>query len=209
MIKKLRIILTRIFISILDIDELHSQIGKRSRIRKNNMVVLCENSILHPESTITNMQGDRNNIFIGNYSNIRGHLQIFKQGGKIHIGDYCYLGENSKIWSARSINIGDRVLIAHNVNIHDNISHPLDSSQRHNDYKRIIGLTKFNAEVFDLTPKSIVIKNDAWIGFNSIILKGVTIGEGAIVGAGSVVTKDVPDYTIVAGNPARIIKTTT
>ena len=50
------------------------------------------------------------------------------------------------------------------------------------------------------------INDRAWLGFNSIILKGVTIGEGAIIGAGSVVTKDVPAYTIVAGNPARIIQ---
>ena len=58
----------------------------------------------------------------------------------------------------------------------------------------------------DVIRKPIVIKDKAWIGFNSIILKGVTIGEGAIVGAGSVVTKDVPPYTIVAGNPARIVR---
>ena len=48
--------------------------------------------------------------------------------------------------------------------------------------------------------------DDAWIGFNSIILKGVTVGRGAVVGAGSVVTNDVPDHTVVAGNPARVIK---
>ncbi|MBK8021791.1 MAG: hypothetical protein IPK19_10285 [Chloroflexi bacterium] len=50
------------------------------------------------------------------------------------------------------------------------------------------------------------ICDKAWIGFNAVILKGVTIGEGAIVGAGSVVTKDVPAWTVVAGNPARIIR---
>ena len=50
------------------------------------------------------------------------------------------------------------------------------------------------------------IKNDVWIGANSVILKGVSIGNGAIVGAGAVVTKDVPDYAIVVGNPARVIK---
>ncbi|MGC8751800.1 DapH/DapD/GlmU-related protein, partial [Hydrotalea sp.] len=55
----------------------------------------------------------------------------------------------------------------------------------------------------------IKIADKAWIGFNVIILKGVTIGEGAIVGAGSVVTKDVPPYAVVAGNPAKIIKYTT
>lgn len=52
----------------------------------------------------------------------------------------------------------------------------------------------------------IIIGDDAWIGFNAIILKGVTIGEGAVVGAGAVVTKDVPPYTVVAGNPAGVVK---
>ena len=55
--------------------------------------------------------------------------------------------------------------------------------------------------------KPIKICDDAWIGMNCIILKGVTIGEGAIVGAGSVVTKDVPAWTVVAGNPAKVVKT--
>jgi acetyltransferase-like isoleucine patch superfamily enzyme len=54
--------------------------------------------------------------------------------------------------------------------------------------------------------KPILISKGAWIGAKSVILKGVTIGEGAIVGAGSVVSKDVPPYTIVAGNPAKIIR---
>lgn len=56
------------------------------------------------------------------------------------------------------------------------------------------------------TAGNIVIEDNVWIGGGSMVLQGVTIGEGAIVGAGSVVTKDVPKYMIVAGNPARIIK---
>lgn len=52
----------------------------------------------------------------------------------------------------------------------------------------------------------LTICDKSWIGFNSILLKGITVGEGAIVGAGSVVTKDVPPWTIVAGNPAKIIR---
>jgi galactoside O-acetyltransferase len=51
----------------------------------------------------------------------------------------------------------------------------------------------------------IVIRDKAWIGFGAIVLKGVTIGEGAVVGAGSVVTKDVPDWTVVGGNPAQVL----
>ena len=60
--------------------------------------------------------------------------------------------------------------------------------------------------LLDLIPKKIVIKDYAWIGSKSVILPGVTIGENAVVGAGSIVTKDVPDNAIVAGNPAKIIK---
>ncbi len=59
---------------------------------------------------------------------------------------------------------------------------------------------------FTVSRKEINIRDKAWIGFNSIILKGITVREGTIVGAGSVVTKDVPPWTIVAGNPAKIIR---
>jgi acetyltransferase-like isoleucine patch superfamily enzyme len=57
-----------------------------------------------------------------------------------------------------------------------------------------------------LSESPVVIENDAWIGCMSIVLKGITIGEGAIVGAGSVVTKPIPPYSIVAGNPAQIVR---
>ena len=60
-------------------------------------------------------------------------------------------------------------------------------------------------QIADISSAPVVIKDEAWIGFNATILKGVTIGRGAVVGAASVVTKDVADYTIVAGNPAKAI----
>ena len=66
---------------------------------------------------------------------------------------------------------------------------------------------KVFGEDFEATSKGpIIVKDDVWIGLNSIILSGITIGQGAIVAAGSVVTKDVPPYAIVGGNPARVIK---
>lgn len=66
----------------------------------------------------------------------------------------------------------------------------------------------FNIETrANMTPKRVKIGNNVWIGSNVTILPGVEIGEGAVVGAGSVVTKNVPQYSIVAGNPAKIIKT--
>lgn len=169
-------------------------------------VTIGEKSKFYERAEVSNFQSNKDNIKIGTNSHIRGHLQIFKQGGNIIIGDFCYVGESSKIWSACNITIGNKVLISHNVNIHDNISHPINSEMRFKDYIRILGVENYDAEIFDLRSKSVLIKHKAWIGFNSIILRGVTIGEGAIVGAGSVVTKDVPDWTIVAGNPAKIIR---
>lgn len=59
---------------------------------------------------------------------------------------------------------------------------------------------------WDKTRTGIIIEDDVWIGANSVILPGVTIKKGAVVGAGSVVTKDVPSYAVVCGNPARVIK---
>lgn len=57
-----------------------------------------------------------------------------------------------------------------------------------------------------VTVRPVVIRDKVWLGFNVIVLKGVTIGEGSVVAAGSVVTRDVPDFTLVAGNPARFIR---
>lgn len=84
----------------------------------------------------------------------------------------------------------------------DHNSHAISWENRSNDVKDwYVGKKNWD----NVIRKPVKINNKAWIGFNSIILKGITIGEGAIVGAGSVVTKDVPPYTIVAGNPAKII----
>ena len=153
---------------------------------------------------ILNAQGNKSCIKIGDFSTIRGEFFIFGHGGKIVIGKNCYVGEMSKIWSSIEITIGNNVLIAHNVNIIDNNSHPTNNYERRNHYKNIY--TNGHPKEIDLREKPIKINDDVWIGFNSIILKGVTIGEGAIVAAGSVVTKDIPPFTVAAGNPARVVK---
>jgi acetyltransferase-like isoleucine patch superfamily enzyme len=202
----IRLINPNLLIDAIDVDLVANKIEKR-KIEKNlGKVSAHQTSRFYEEAVVNNMQENPKKIVIGANSHLRCFLQIFKQGGAISIGKDCYAGENSKIWSAASIQIGDRVLISHGVNIHDNISHPINSQKRHNDYLRILGQNNEDASNFDLKPLPVLIKNDAWIGFNATILKGVTIGEGAIIGACSVVTKDVPDWTIVGGNPAQIIK---
>jgi len=120
----------------------------------------------------------------------------------ISIGKNSFIGD-SKIISAYSIEIGNDVLIAWGSTIYDHNSHSVRWSERQYDVKDWYQGKK-NWDV--VIKEKIKICDKAWIGFNSIILKGVTIGEGAIVAAGSVVTKDVPAWTIVGGNPAKIIR---
>jgi acetyltransferase-like isoleucine patch superfamily enzyme len=158
-----------------------------------------------PEGKIVNIRNSYAAIRIGANTVVGGELMTFGHGGEIKIGEWCYVGEHSRIWSAEKIEIGNRVLISHNVNIHDTNSHPLNSDLRHQHF-RDISTTGHPRKGLDLVSRPIIIEDDVWIGFNSIILKGVTIGEGAIIGAGSVVTKDVSSWTIVGGNPAKIIR---
>lgn len=169
---------------------------------KNAMIGL--NTRIFEEAKIYNHLNDRTKIVIGENSDIRGELMLFGHAGEIIIGDYCFVGPNTKIWSAKKIVIGNRVLISHNVNIHDNNSHPIDKNLRHEDFKHInkFGLQKTN----DLNEKQIEIGDDSWIGFNTTILKGVIIGKSVIIGANTLVTKDVPDFAVCVGNPMKIIK---
>jgi acetyltransferase-like isoleucine patch superfamily enzyme len=163
-----------------------------------------KNSVIHEEAEIANYLNDKSKITIGEHSHIRGQLLLFAHGGNIRIGDYCYIGKNSYIWSAKNITIGNRVLISHNCNIFDSDTHPIDAKKRHEHCKQII--TTGHPRICDLNEDPVIIEDDAWIGANSIILKGLTLGKGAVVGAGSVVTADVPPFTLVAGNPARLVK---
>lgn len=113
----------------------------------------------------------------------------------ISIGRNVYIGNRCVFQSAHGIiNIGNHVMFGPEVHIHGG-DHPID----------VVG--QFMDEVKKNTDDgAVVIEDDVWIGARAIILKKVTIGKGAVVGAGSVVTKNVPPYAVVVGNPARIIK---
>lgn len=180
---------------------------KRIRLlfrQRKYAAVIDKKAVLYDTACIQNNLGDINAIKVGAFTHVKGELLTFGHGGKITIGDYCFIGEQTRVWSGSAISIGDRVLISHNVNVFDNVAHPLNPKARHEQFKEII--TTGHPRKIDLSDKPVVLCDDVWIGCMSIVMPGVTIGEGAIVGAGSVVTKDVPPYTIVAGNPARIIR---
>jgi acetyltransferase-like isoleucine patch superfamily enzyme len=155
---------------------------------------------------IRNIRGDTDCIVIGANSIIRGELLTFAHGGKIEIGTWCYIGENTRLWSATLIQIGNRVLIAHGVNVFDNLTHPINPEERHKQIQDIF--TRGHPRQVDLDERPVRIDDDAWIGAGAFIMRGVRIGARAIVAAGSVVTKDVEADTIVAGNPATIVRET-
>ena len=114
---------------------------------------------------------------------------------KIIIGNNVGIS-GSTINATTTITIGDNTIIGSGCLITDTDSHPILAAERN-----LPDWSKYTKS------KPIVIGKNVFIGARSIVLKGVTIGDGAVVGAGSVVTKDVPANTIVAGNPARVIKT--
>ena len=153
---------------------------------------------------IRNIRGQSDHISIGPNSVIRGELTTFAHGGKIEIGSWCYIGEGSRIWSAALIEISDRALIAHNVNIFDNLTHPLRATERHEQIKQTF--TRGHPREISLDESPVRIGKDAWIGAGAMVLRGVTVGEGGVVAAGAVVTKDVPAFSIVAGNPAVLVR---
>lgn len=166
--------------------------------------VLGGGAKLYTSARIRNASGKATHIRVGSNSMILGELLTFAHGGQIQIGEWCYVGEGTRIWSAARITIGDRVLIAHNVSIFDNLTHPLGARARHQQFRTIV--TSGHPKEINLGERAIDIGSDAWIGASAIILRGVRIGTGGIVGAGAVVTRNVPAYTIVAGNPAHPIR---
>jgi acetyltransferase-like isoleucine patch superfamily enzyme len=174
-------------------------------IKQASHDITLNGGVLYPDATVYNNSGDRSRIVVNSNSQIRGVLLVFKFGGRISIGKDCYIGDSTRIWSANSITIGNNVLIYHGVNIVDTNSHEMYSVERAERYIDLLKNGPWENKGSVITAP-IIIKDYAWISFNAIILKGVTIGKGAIVAAGSVVTKDVPDYAIVAGNPAVVIK---
>jgi acetyltransferase-like isoleucine patch superfamily enzyme len=134
----------------------------------------------------------------------RGLLRVEMFGtGRIEIGAGTYIGDDCLLSAAREIVVGPNVLIAHGVQLFDNDSHPIELAARQRDFAAIFD----GGQREEIAAGPIRIGAGVWIGFNATILKGVTIGEGAVVAACSVVSRDVPAHAVVAGNPATVVNT--
>lgn len=143
-----------------------------------------------------------NRLRIGKGSIVHANIIFESRGGDVLIGDRTYVGLSTVI-CFRQISIGNDVLVSWGATIVDHDSHSLEWDLRRNDVQEWSRNRKDWSHVPDAP---VVIADRAWVGFNVTILKGVTIGEGAVVAACSVVTRDVPPHALVAGNPARVVR---
>jgi acetyltransferase-like isoleucine patch superfamily enzyme/glycosyltransferase involved in cell wall biosynthesis/SAM-dependent methyltransferase len=166
----------------------------------------------HARVDVRIIDENRDYLIVGDHSLIGGQY-VFERGiGTISIGNFSSVGHGTMMICTQpgGITIGNQVMVSWDVTIIDSNSHALDPDLRANDaFDWLAGIDAGKLGVFkswdSVESAPIVIEDRAWIGFGATIMKGVTVGKGAIIAAKSVVTKDVAPYTIVAGNPARFI----
>ena len=162
-------------------------LNKMAKIElKGNLELNSNCNINSGRSTIVRMDKDARMLVKGSFQIFYDADIVVFEGGILNIGS-GYINSNLKLRCSNSIIIGNDCAISHDVTIMDSDFHNIDYANHEKSAPVNIG-------------------NHVWIGSRAMILKGVTIGDGAIIGAGSVVTKDVPTKSIVAGVPAKVIK---
>ncbi len=171
-------------------------IGKRVKLKHKNFIRLGNGVTLDDYVTLDGLSKD--GLFIGDNVRIGSNTIIACSGSLKHLGEGFNIGSNSGIGdfcffgSAGGIKIGENVIMGQNVRFH---------SENHN-YNRLDIPIKEQG----VTNKGINVGNDCWIGSGVVFLDGVTVGEGCVIGANTLVNKDIPPFSVAVGNPAKIIK---
>jgi len=183
------------------------------RLKKVSSSLRIGNSHLLPNFSLNIAKPLNNKVYlnVGEDTMLDCNVTFESETGCVTIGNRTFIG-SSQLICRDKIEIQDDVFIAWGCCIYDHNSHSIDFKERENDIRQQLldyrsgGDFIRNKNWSVVSSKPIIIGSNAWIGMNCIILKGVKIGNGAIIAAGSVVTKDVPDWTIAGGNPAQFIK---
>lgn len=147
------------------------------------------------------------NIIIGKDSYLMGNIVLYSNKAKVVIGDRVFIGPNTTLFCYDGVQIENDVMISWGCTLITTNAHSLKSKERENDVVNWMKGWQYK-DWSVVESKSILVKKKSWIGFNSIITKGVIIEEGTVVASGSVVTKNTEPYTVVGGNPAAFIKKT-
>ncbi len=184
----------------------------KNRIKKKKQkdaftknAVVSDDIVLMTGASCRN-EGARENVKIEKHCTV-GASMIALFGGKISVGENTYIGQSTSIQAKESIVIGNNVIIANNSLLLDNNNHPTSPAER---LKMSLCDDFLHDELWSwkyAESAPIVIEDNVWIGRDVRILKGVTVGKGSIVAMGAVVTKSVPAYSVVGGNPAKVLKT--
>jgi acetyltransferase-like isoleucine patch superfamily enzyme len=145
------------------------------------------------------MRGD-GDLSLGDNVNLSGRSCFYFMSGmdsrpSIYVGGNTFIGNGCTFSCAKRISIGSHCLISAGVRIHDNDGHPIDPVRR-----------RVGEPIRSDESAEVSIEDNVWIGAQATIMKGVTIGENSVVATGAIVTQAVPANSIVAGNPARVVK---
>jgi len=146
---------------------------------------------------------DPNALVIGSNSTMDGVHFAVGQKGRVMIGDFCYF-TNAVLLCELELRLGNYVVIGWNATIADTDFHPLSPADRIADAIACSPLGEGRSRP-EIPCRPVVVEDDVWIGPNATILKGVRIGVGSWIEAGSLVTRDVPARSRVLGNPAQVI----
>lgn len=171
-----------------------------------NLMVQTKRLLTRFNATDSSEDTKRNEILcqmlggIGNYSRVGANFHC-ECGKHIFIGDKVVINMNCTFLDDNIIRIGNNVLIAPNVQLYT-ATHPIDANDRFvDDWNELSGDLFFRTKALPIT-----IEDHVWIGGGAIVLPGVTIGNNSVIGAGSVVTKSIPAYSVAVGNPCKVIR---
>jgi galactoside O-acetyltransferase len=187
----------------------------RRHIRRLPFVSIGQGTVILPTARFVFRQGEagfQGRIRIGSEALVGGEFIFESERGEVSIGDGTFINGGTRLICRERIDIGAQVTIAWGCTLYDHNSHSLSWQDTAMDIRQQITDIRAgrnfiqNKDWSTVRSRPICVADKAWVGFGVTVLNGVRIGEGAIVGACSVVRDDVPDWAMVYGNPARVVK---